>query len=423
MTENRPTSETREATLTMKADTPQGVLHKDIKLYIFLGIAVLFLAATAISSLRHTPEKPKAPAAVPPLQEIDTGRIDDFGRALKPQARPAENVPAAGSVPAMAPYLNASPSPGLPYTNPTGAGQPPYTNANGGDQNADEQQRKTLLQEERELAFKSRFASNLAYSQGRATAPTGATLPQQQAPYPSGELRSPFATSSPAPLSTATNQTAKPVPERAAEVNVNSAVGQPYALYEGTILDTVLMNRLDGDEAGPVKVLVTNPVYSHDRQHVLVPEGTVILGESRKIGAAGFGQQRRVAVIFHRLIMPDGYSVDLDQFQGLNQIGEAGIKDKVNNHYLQVFGTSIALGIIGGAAEISSNHAGVSATGQDALKMGIASNVSQSGTDILDKFLNIPPTITIREGHRIKVYLSQDLLLPAVENHTIPPNI
>ena len=50
-----------------------------------------------------------------------------------------------------------------------------------------------------------------------------------------------------------------------------------------------------------------------------------------KIGAAGFGQQRRIAVVFHRLIMPDGYSVDLDQFQGLDQIGEDGLKDKVNS--------------------------------------------------------------------------------------------
>ena len=127
----------------------------------------------------------------------------------------------------------------------------------------------------------------------------------------------------------------RPSPDkRAAEVNINSAVGQPYVVYEGTFIDTVLMNRLDGDSVGPVKVMVTNPVYSHDHQHVLVPEGTVVLGEARKVGSTGFGQQRRIAIVFHRMIMPDGYSVDLDQFQGLNQIGETGLKDKVNNHYL-----------------------------------------------------------------------------------------
>ena len=62
--------------------------------------------------------------------------------------------------------------------------------------------------------------------------------------------------------------------ERRPEVNIDAALGQPYVIYEGTTLDTVLMNRLDGDAAGPVKVLVSNPVYSHDRQHILIPEGT-----------------------------------------------------------------------------------------------------------------------------------------------------
>ncbi len=63
-----------------------------------------------------------------------------------------------------------------------------------------------------------------------------------------------------------------------------------------------------------------------------------------------------MAVAFHRLIMPDGYSVDLDQFHGLDQIGEEGLKDKVNNHYLQIFGTSIALGVIAGAAQIDTRR-------------------------------------------------------------------
>src|SRR6185437_16692532 len=102
---------------------------------------------------------------------------------------------------------------------------------------------------------------------------------------------------------------------------------------------------------------------------------------------------------------------------------KTGIKDKANNHYLEIFGASIALGIVGGAAEISAGNSGTFATGTDALKSGIGASLSQSGINILDKFLNIPPTITIREGHTIKVYISQDLLLPAVENHTIPPNI
>jgi type IV secretion system protein VirB10 len=204
--------------------------------------------------------------------------------------------------------------------------------------------------------------------------------------------------------------------KRAPEVNVNSAHGQPFVLFEGTTIDTALVNRLDGEFAGPVKVMVTNPVYSQDRQHVLIPEGTFILGDAQKV--SGFGQ-KRLAVAFHRLLMPDGYSVDLDQFRGLDQVGETGLKDKVNNHYLQIFGASIALGVISGASEATTNG-GYSESGSDMYRQGMASSLAASGTNVLDKFINIPPSITIREGHRIKVYLTQDMLLPAYENHDMP---
>jgi type IV secretory pathway VirB10-like protein len=148
-----------------------------------------------------------------------------------------------------------------------------------------------------------------------------------------------------------------------------------------------------------------------------MPEGRIVLGEARKIGSAGFGQQRRISAAFHRLLMPDGYSVDLDQFHGLDQIGEEGLKDQINNHYLQIFETSIALGVISGASQISQGGSNLNSSGPQSLTNGAASSVSHLATTILDKFIQIPPTITIREGHCVMVYFTQDLLLPAYQNH------
>jgi type IV secretion system protein VirB10 len=294
-----------------------------------------------------------------------------------------------------------------------------------------QQQALAFDTQEKELVYKARFSSNLAYSQSQNLHGPSSLLadnvaqanPAQADGVSAGGVQHPPTSPYSSMLSPRSPAQEAPIAEkRATEININSATGQPYVVYEGTILETVLMNRLDGDAVGPVKVMVTAPVYSHDHQHVLVPEGTVLLGEARKIGTAGFGQQRRIAVAFHRMIMPDGYSVDLDQSLGLNQIGETGLKDKVNNHYLQIFGTSIALGIIGAAAEMSNNGGSLTGNGVDAYKYGVAASVSQNATTILDRFISIPPTITIREGYRVKVYISQDMLLPAVENHTIPPN-
>jgi type IV secretory pathway VirB10-like protein len=273
----------------------------------------------------------------------------------------------------------------------------------------EEQQEQQLAARERQLAFESRFASNIAYtrheSAEQGNGQTSFIPPRQPMAAAAGQDKT---------------SSSQEKPSAATEINIDAAVGQPYVLYEGTTVDTVLTNRLDGDAPGPVKALVSNPVYSHDRQHVLIPEGTVVLGEARKIGQNGFGQQRRMAVVFHRLIMPDGYSVDLDQFRGLDQIGEQGLKDKVNNHYLQIFGTSIALGVIAGAAEVEMGGGALTGSGSQLFTTGASASISSSATTILDRFIQIPPTITIREGHRVKVYFTQDMLLPAYSNHTIP---
>src|SRR5436305_12542403 len=106
---------------------------------------------------------------------------------------------------------------------------------------------------------------------------------------------------------------------------------------------------------------------------------------------------QRLAVIFHRLIMPDGYAVDLDQAPGMNQIGETALHDKVNNHYFRIFGSSIAVGAIAGLASIGASNSaatGLPASSTSAYREGVSSSLSQSSLRILDRFLNIPPTIT-----------------------------
>jgi type IV secretion system protein VirB10 len=211
-----------------------------------------------------------------------------------------------------------------------------YAQQNGGGAgqvSPEQQEAQQLAAKERERAYESRFSSNLAYTrpeeapqqQAQTTASAGGSyLPASMSSVQQGSsLVNPRAAGD-APATPASS--ASVGVSRKPEVNIDSAMGQPYVLYEGATIDTVLMNRLDGDAVGPVKVLVSNPVYSHDHQHVLIPDGTIVLGEAKKIGGTGFGQQRRMAVSFHRLIMPDGYSVDLDQFHGLDQIGEEGLK-------------------------------------------------------------------------------------------------
>src|SRR5439155_25731909 len=126
---------------------------------------------------------------------------------------------------------------------------------------------------------------------------------------------------------------------------------------------------------------------------------------------------------FHRLVMPDGYSVSLDQFKGLNQIGETGLRDKVNNHYFQIFGLSIALGLVSGFSNRGIAYYGPGVSAGDIYRTGVSESLAQSSHRILDRYLNVLPTVTIREGHRVKVYLSGDLELPDYANHRMPADL
>lgn len=383
---------------------PEGVVPKQAQGYVVAGLAVLILMAVMFSKNHARPAA--APAAPSPLavsSDVNQRKIQELEQDLSADQRQMQQAQKAGTVPmpagtpaSMQP--NGVMAPAAPMTPPPVAAQPA------------EPPRDPVADAEKAIAFKARFASNLVSAEDNASRP----LADSSSTGDGAPAHAPGA--SPAPAIQATTATDK---KRAPEVNVNSAQGQPYVVFEGTTIDTVLVNRLDGEFAGPLKVMVTNPVYSQDRQHLLIPEGTFILGDVQKVGGLG---QKRLAVTFHRMLMPDGYSVDLDQFHGLDQAGATGLKDKVNNHYVEIFGASIALGIIAGAAEATNANEGYNETGSEAYKSGIASSLSQSSANMLDRFINIPPTITIREGHRIKVYITQDMLLPAYDAHTIPSN-
>jgi type IV secretion system protein TrbI len=398
-----PEAQTPSAQLRDKRPRPEGVVPKQAQGYVMAGLAVLILMAVMFSKNHAKPAAKTADSG--PLAastDMNQRKIQELEQDLSADQRQSQQQARNESTTASA----ATPTTINPATSqPVGAAAmqlPPPT----------ESARDQVADAEKAMAFRARFASNLV------TADDGAARPSVES-LGAGEDTPAHASSlPPTPPTQASPATGVgAAAKRAPEVNVNSAHGQPYVVFEGTSIDTVLVNRLDGEFAGPLKVMVTNPIYSQDRQHLLVPEGTFILGDVQKVGGLG---QKRLAVTFHRLLMPDGYSVDLDQFHGLDQAGATGLKDKVNNHYIEIFGASIALGIISGAAEATNANQGYNETGSEAYKQGISSSLAQSGATVLDRFINIPPTITIREGHRIKVYITQDMLLPAYENHSMP---
>ena len=176
-------------------------------------------------------------------------------------------------------------------------------------------------------------------------------------------------------------------------------------IHEGSFLEAVLVTQLSGDFPGPVLAVVSLPFYSADRQRVLVPRGARVIGTARAVANQ---DQSRLAVSFHRLIYPDGRWVSLE-FQGLNQLGEGALKDQVDRHYFSMFAAVGAVGVLSGLTAARGNPYEGGVAGFQA---GAGQGLGQAATRILDRFLNRLPTLTIRAGHRLRVWFTSDVLVP-----------
>ena len=398
-------------TIEKKTLPPPGAIRRNVQAWLICGIALLMTLIIAFSN--HNAPPPKRPSEAPQAAITDPSqaRIKEYRDRIEQQAMrlkdEQDQIVKAKAAVAVA---------GMPDSPVSYSGSGSY--ARSAAYSSAPVEKSWTDQEREKRNYQSLFASNIALSTR-------------------GSLESDDRRDTPPSISQAFARTKRPsendedsTGSRAKDTEIveekkkghdeiNQAVGIKYRLYEGTVLETVLTNRLDGVFSGPVNCMVTTDIYSHNGQRLLIPAGTRALGEVKRVDAFG---QERLATTFHRLVLPDGFTVSLDTFRGLNQIGETGLRDQVNHHYLQVFGVSIAIGAIGGLSQAQSRY-GTDASPADAYRQGVAASLSQSSLRILDRYLSVLPTVTIREGQRVKIYLADDLLLPAYENHRMPNEI
>lgn len=391
---------------------PRGVLPRHVQMWLMVAIAVVILAIILFTG--HPEPLPRPQAGARPAQPslVPPERVKSYEQGLAAEAARQQQALAqqAGTARAGTPVSVGAPSSADP-----------------------------LSDEQRRREYQSLFADSVALSRrasdrqpyGEPRQPERAVLPSPASAAPELAMLQQLLNQRPVPP-IARPTTAPPTPsiappaadppnERAGgreettaplppkETGPIQAGGPIQRLVEGTVIETVLLNRLDGTFAGPVECLVTTPVYSHDRQSIVIPAGARVLGSASPVQTWG---DSRLAVSFHRLVMPDGRTYSLDRFKGLGQVGDAGLKDSVNRHYLQVFGASLAIGALSGLAQYGSRNTADSYSFGDAYRQGTGSSLASSTGRVLDRYLNVLPTITIREGYRIKVYLTNDLQLP-----------
>ena len=192
--------------------------------------------------------------------------------------------------------------------------------------------------------------------------------------------------------------------------------GQLYRVFEGTLLEGVVTNHIDGAISGPILVMLTTDYYSHDHQQLLLPQGTRLIGTVQSVGST---QQRKIFVTFHRAVCPDGFSLDFDKYLGLDQIGTTGLATKVDHGYLMAFGAAAAIGGLGGLAQVGNN--GSVFTPSTEIRNGISEQSAAEGEQVLNHFLNRLPVITLKEGSRARIYIGRDILIPSYAEHRVDP--
>jgi type IV secretory pathway VirB10-like protein len=215
----------------------------------------------------------------------------------------------------------------------------------------------------------------------------------------------------------ATDTPEKPAPKDAAidKYDFDTYDGNLYRIFEGSVFEGVVTNHIDGGLSGPILIMLTTDYYSHDHQQLLLPQGTRLIGSVQAVNSS---QARKMVASFHRAICPDGFSVDLDKFAGLDPLGTTGLATKVDNRYFQTFAVAAAIGGLGGLAQIGSNNI-LDPSAQ--IRNGVTSQTSEEGEQILNHFLNRLPIITLKEGSRARVYIGRDILIPSYAEHRVEP--
>ncbi|NRP75138.1 Type IV secretion system protein virB10 [Ensifer psoraleae] len=182
---------------------------------------------------------------------------------------------------------------------------------------------------------------------------------------------------------------------------------------EGTLIPGILETAINSDLPGQIRAITSQDVYSFDGRRILIPTGTRLIGEYQSEVTRG---QKRIFVIWTRLIRDDGVSVRLNSI-GTDSLGRSGLTGHVDNKFRERFGASIMLSIVGGAASYltgygsqeASNNSDDAARGEEIARETIAQTFSDMANTVLSENLRIPPTISVSQGERIFVYVRQDL--------------
>ncbi len=184
----------------------------------------------------------------------------------------------------------------------------------------------------------------------------------------------------------------------------------PFQLVAGTIIPTALVTGINSDLPGEIIATVTENVYDTlTGRYLLVPQGSRLLGQYDSQVTYG---QRRVLLVWTRLLLPDGSSMVLERLPGVDMAGHSGVEDGVNWHWGRIFAGAALTTLLGVNAQlVAANTNTNSGSIVIATRQSAQDSVNQLGQQITRKNLSVQPTLTARPGLPLNVIVNKDIIL------------
>ena len=183
------------------------------------------------------------------------------------------------------------------------------------------------------------------------------------------------------------------------------------SIKTGSIIPVVLITGIDSTLPGYISGQVSQNVWdTATGYNLLIPQGTKVFGQYQNNIIMG---QERVFVAWQRLIFPDGRAMTLKDMPGGDQLGYAGLKDKVNNHYFRIYGHALLMSLVTGGTAYAMNTLdsdnSETTTLNESMGTAFADQMGQTTMGLLEKHMNMSPTLTIRPGYRLNIIAVKDL--------------
>jgi type IV secretion system protein VirB10 len=380
------------ATLRLRADPPRVMRLSRRALSLLAAAGALGLGAILIVTLQS-----RAPTDAP-AELFSTERVQ--------QAEGLSRLPANYSaIPRLGPPLPGELGRPILSAQERGAALPP---SGGGPQPVDPEEQRRL--QEIEAARLSRL-----FAEANTSARTGTGLSQDQ-PLPAADVSSffPSATEDTTPSDMVDRREAflsETIDRRTTSPDRLAVPPSPYVVQAGAVIPAALITGLQSDLPGQITAQVTSHVYdSPTGRFLLIPQGSRLLGEYDARVAFG---QRRVLLVWTRLILPDGRSVVLERLPGADAAGYAGLEDGVDHHWNRLF-------LAAGLATVLNIGAELGADDDDeiarAIREGTQDTIGRAGDEAVRRELAVPPTLTIRPGFPVRIMVTRDLVLEPYRN-------